>query len=55
VTAEVKKDRSLSLSFDNNLLTEIHGDEYIFGLGYRIKDLKIRSKLAGPTSNHYKK
>ena len=48
VTAEIKKDRSLSLSFDNNLLTEIHGDEYIFGLGYRIKDLKIRSKLAGP-------
>ena len=48
VTAEIKKDRSLSLSFDNNLLTEIHGDEYIFGLGYRIKDLKFRSKLAGP-------
>jgi cell surface protein SprA len=48
VTAEVKRDRSLSLSFDNNLLTEIHGNEYIFGLGYRIKDLKIRSKLAGP-------
>jgi len=48
VSAEIKKDRSLSLSFDNNLLTEIHGDEYIFGLGYRIKDLKIRSKLAGP-------
>ena len=47
-TAEVKRDRSLSLSFDNNLLTEIHGNEYIFGLGYRIKDLKIRSKLAGP-------
>ena len=41
VTAEIKKDRSLSLSFDNNLLTEIHGNEYIFGLGYRIKDLKI--------------
>jgi cell surface protein SprA len=48
VSAEIKKDRSLSLSFDNNLLTEIHGNEYIFGLGYRIKDLKIRSKLAGP-------
>jgi len=47
VSAEIKKDRSLSLSFDNNLLTEIHGDEYIFGLGYRIKDLRIRSKLAG--------
>ena len=48
LTAEIKKDRSLSLSFDNNLLTEIQGDEYIFGLGYRIKDLRIRSKLAGP-------
>ena len=48
VSAEIKKDRSLSLSFDNNLLTEIHGNEYIFGLGYRIKDLRIRSKLAGP-------
>jgi cell surface protein SprA len=48
LTAEIKKDRSLSLSFDNNLLTEIQGNEYIFGLGYRIKDLRIRSKLAGP-------
>jgi len=48
LSAEIKKDRSLSLSFDNNLLTEIQGFEYIFGLGYRIKNLRIRSKLAGP-------
>ena len=48
VSAELKKDRSLSISFDNNLLTEIQGFEYIFGLGYRIKDLRIKSKLAGP-------
>ena len=48
LSAEIKKDRSLSLSFDNNLLTEIQGYEYVFGLGYRIKDLRIRSKLAGP-------
>ena len=48
LTTEIKKDRSLSISFDNNLLTEIQGNEYIFGLGYRIKDLRIRSKLAGP-------
>ncbi|SFC87856.1 cell surface protein SprA [Algibacter pectinivorans] len=48
VQAEIKKDRMLSLSFDNNLLTEVQGNEYIFGLGYRIKDLRIRSKLAGP-------
>ncbi len=48
ILAEVKKDRLLSLSFDNNLLTEIQGNEYIIGLGYRIKDVRIRSKLAGP-------
>ncbi len=48
VLAEMKKDRILSLSFDNNLLTEIQGKEYILGLGYRIKDVRIRSKLAGP-------
>ena len=47
ILAEVKKDRLLSLSFDNNLLTEIQGNEYIFGFGYRVKDLRIRSSLAG--------
>lgn len=46
VLAEMKKDRTLSMSFDNNLLTELKGVEYIVGLGYRIKDVKIRSKLA---------
>jgi len=49
VLAEIKKDRVLSLSFDNNLLTEIQGMEYVLGLGYRIKDVRIRSKIAGPT------
>jgi len=49
ILAELKKDRALSLSFDNNLLTEIIGNEYILGLGYRIKDVRINSKLAGPT------
>ena len=48
IIAEIKKDRLLSMSFDNNLLTEIQGYEYILGLGYRIKDVKIRSKMAGP-------
>lgn len=48
ILAEMRKDRILSMSFDNNLLTEIQGHEYILGLGYRIKDLRIRSKLAGP-------
>ncbi|TYA74554.1 T9SS outer membrane translocon Sov/SprA [Seonamhaeicola marinus] len=48
ILAEVAKDRLLSLSFDNNLLTEVQGNEYTLGLGYRIKDLRIRSNLAGP-------
>ena len=48
ILAEMKKDRILSLSFDNNLLTEIQGKEYTLGLGYRIKDVRIRSKIAGP-------
>ena len=46
ILAEVKKDRTLNMSFDNNLLTEVSGNEYIVGLGYRIKDVKITSKLS---------
>lgn len=46
VLAEMKKDRTMSLSFDNNLLTELKGVEFTLGLGYRIKDVQIRTKLA---------
>ncbi len=49
--AEVKKDRTLSMSFDNNLLTELQGKEFIIGLGYRIKDVQIRSRLADSPTN----
>ena len=48
ILAEIQKDRRLFFSFDNNLLTEIKGNEYVIGLGYRFKDVKIRSKMAGP-------
>ena len=47
ILAEVRKDRALSLSFANNLLTEIKGDELILGLGYRIKDLRIGTNFGG--------
>ena len=47
VQAEVKRGRALSLSFDNNLLTEVANKEYIFGLGYRIKDLRFRTNIGG--------
>ena len=46
ILTEMKKDRSLSLSFDNNLLTEVQGFEYIVGFGYRFKDVIMSSKLA---------
>lgn len=49
--AEVKKDRTLSMSFDNNLLTEVKGMEYIVGLGYRFKDVVITSQLADNPTN----
>ncbi|WP_224484080.1 T9SS outer membrane translocon Sov/SprA [Robertkochia aurantiaca] len=45
--AELRKDRALSLSFDNNLLTEVSGNEYVVGLGYRIADLKLPTRFAG--------
>ena len=44
--AEMKKDRALSMSFDNNLLTEVKGIEYVIGMGYRIKDIIFVTRLA---------
>ena len=46
VLTEIKKDRALSMSFDNNLLTEVKGVEYVIGMGYRFKDIVFSSKLA---------
>ena len=46
ILAEMKKDRTLNMSFDNNLLTEVSGNEYTIGLGYRIKNVTINSSLA---------
>ncbi|NHN27477.1 cell surface protein SprA [Flavobacterium jejuense] len=46
IIAEMKKDRTLNMSFDNNLLTEVSGNEYTIGLGYRIKNVTINSSLA---------
>ena len=47
ILAEMRRDRSLSLSLDNSLLTEQSGNEYIVGMGYRLKDLRIRTNLGG--------
>ncbi|WP_330442609.1 T9SS outer membrane translocon Sov/SprA [Flavobacterium sp. C4GT6] len=51
ILAEIKKDRTLNMSFDNNLLTEVKGNEYTVGLGYRIKDVTINSSLADNPTN----
>ena len=45
--ADFKKDRALSLSLDNSLLTESIGDEYTLGLGYRVKDVRFRTNFGG--------
>ena len=45
IVLSLKKDRALSLSLDNNLLTESSGTDYSIGFGYRIKDLKFTNKL----------
>ncbi len=47
VLAEVRTDRAMSLSFDNNLMTEIDGKEYTVGLGYRIKDVQFVTNIGG--------
>jgi cell surface protein SprA len=47
IAAEIRKDRVVSLSFDNNLLTEINGEELILGVGYRFKDLRFKTNFGG--------
>jgi cell surface protein SprA len=38
---EVKRDRTISLSYSNIQVTEVRGQEYVIGLGYRIKNFKL--------------
>ena len=35
----------------NNLVTESWGNEYTLGLGYRVKNLRVRSNLASNGNN----
>ena len=47
VLAEMRTNRILALSFDNNLMTETNGKEYTVGLGYRFKDVKFVTNIGG--------
>lgn len=42
---ELRRDRNVSLSFANNQITEIVGQEYIIGIGYRLANLKLPFKI----------
>lgn len=44
---EMNMERALSMSFDNNLLTEMQGKEYTLGVGYRIKDVSFTTNIGG--------
>ena len=44
---EVKKDRTLTMNFNNSTLTDIAGTEYIFGLGYVFKNVKMNTRFTG--------
>lgn len=49
---EFKKSRKLDLSFVNNQLTEVIGNEVVVGLGYRVKNLKFSiGSLSGNAPN----
>ncbi|HUH25288.1 MAG TPA: hypothetical protein VLY87_01550, partial [Flavobacterium sp.] len=43
----INKDRMLSMSFDNNLLTEVTGNDYVFKLGFIIKDVGFTTNFEG--------
>ncbi len=46
-SGEIKKDRTLTLNFNNSTLTDIKGIEYVFGFGYVIKDVKFKTRFTG--------
>ncbi len=43
---EIKKDRAVTLNFNNNTITQVKGIEYVVGMGYRIKDVVMRFRVA---------
>ena len=56
VRFEYKKSRNLAVSFVNNQMTEIIGNEVIVGMGYRVKNLKfsIGSMDGKPKNTSYR-
>ena len=46
-TGVINKDRGMTLNLNNNTVTQIKGVEYVFGVGYRIKDLAMKFRFGG--------
>ena len=46
-SGQINKDKGLTLNFNNNTITQISGTEYVVGLGYRIKDVKMKVNFGG--------
>jgi cell surface protein SprA len=46
---EYKKDRNENLALSNNQVTEIRGEEYVFGLGYKIPKVRLPFKIRNKT------
>ncbi|MBV6403341.1 MAG: hypothetical protein GFGODING_00079 [Flavobacteriales bacterium] len=44
---EYNRDRNLSLSISNYQVTEVRGKEYVFGTGYRFKNVKFPFTIGG--------
>ncbi|MGB0836998.1 MAG: cell surface protein SprA [Flavobacteriaceae bacterium] len=44
---EVHTDRMFTMNFNNETTTEVVGQEYVVGLGYRVKDVAFRTKVNG--------
>jgi cell surface protein SprA len=43
----LKKDRTISMNLNNYTLSDVAGKEYVVGLGYRIKDVKLPITIGG--------
>jgi cell surface protein SprA len=43
----LKKDRAISLNLNNYTLSEVSGNEYVVGLGYRFKDVRLPIRMNG--------
>lgn len=51
---ELRRDRNLSLSFSNSQLTEVNRTSYVFGAGYRFKDVALNIRMGGGNSRQLK-